>query len=336
MSMKPGDVAEEQTKLRASPFSSKDSAKDWLYYLPSGSITTWKEMKRLFLEECFPSSSTANIRKEICGVRQDNKESLHKYCEHFKRLCASCHHHQISEQLHIQYFYEGLLPTDRSMIDTASGEALMDKTSVRVKNLIASMAATSQQFDTRLDTSSKHVNEITKACGMCSVVGHSMDMCPPFLEDPIEEVNAASGFLRQLQRNYDPYSNTITQDGEIILILATGINKCEFNIPLLHAIKQVPHNAKFLKELYTIKRKQKFKGCEKVRVGENISAVIQRKLSAKCKDPGMFTILCVIGDTKFEKAMLDLRASINVMPYSIYTSLKLKPLNKIGIMIRLD
>lgn len=46
------------------------------------------------------------------------------------------------------------------MIDTASGEALMDKTSVRVKNLIASMAATSQQFDTRLDTSSKHVNEV--------------------------------------------------------------------------------------------------------------------------------------------------------------------------------
>ena len=52
--------------------------------------------------------------------------------------------------------------------------------------------------------------------------------------------------------------------------------RCEVNIPFLDAIKQVPHYAKFLKELCTIKRKQKLKGCEKVRVGENVSVVIQR------------------------------------------------------------
>ena len=44
-------------------------------------------------------------------------------------------------------------------------------------------------------------------------------------------------------------------------------HRCEVNIPLLDAIKQFPHYAKFLKELCTIKRKQKLKGCEKVRVG---------------------------------------------------------------------
>ncbi|KAG6687606.1 hypothetical protein I3842_11G080600 [Carya illinoinensis] len=33
--------------------------------------------------------------------------------------------------------------------------------------------------------------------------------------------------------------------------------------------------------------------------------------------------------------MIDLRASINVMPYSIYASLKLGPLNKIGVVILL-
>jgi len=93
--------------------------------------------------------------------------------------------------------------------------------------------------------------------------------------------------------------------------------KCEVNIPLLDAIKQIPRYAKFLKELCTIKRKQKLKGCEKVKVGENVSAVIQRKLPTKCKDPGMFTIPCMIGYTKFEKAMLDSGASINVIPYSV-------------------
>ena len=96
-SMKPTGVTEDQIKLRAFPFSLKDSAKDWLYYLPSRRIKTWNEMKRLFLEKYFSASRAANIRKEICGVRQHNEESLHKYWERFKKLCASCPHHQISE-----------------------------------------------------------------------------------------------------------------------------------------------------------------------------------------------------------------------------------------------
>ena len=108
--------------------------------------------------------------------------------------------------------------------------------------------------------------------------------------------------------------------------------RCEITIPLLDAIKQVPRYAKFLKELCIIKGKQKLKGCENVRVGENVFAVIQRKLPAKCKDLGMFTIPCIIGNTQLEKAMLDLGASINVMPCSIYVSLKLGPLNKIGVV----
>ena len=72
-----------------------------------------------------------------------------------------------------------------------------------------------------------------------------------------------------------------------------------------------------------------------MQVGENVSAVIQRKLPAKCKDPGMFTIPCTIGNTQLEKAMLDLGAYINVMPYSIYISLKLRPLDKTSVVIQL-
>ena len=72
-----------------------------------------------------------------------------------------------------------------------------------------------------------------------------------------------------------------------------------------------------------------------MRVGENVSTIIQRKLPAKCKDPSMFTIPCTIGNTQLEKAMIDLGASINVMPYSIYVSLKLGPFNKTGVVIQL-
>lgn len=144
--MKPNGVTEDQIKLRAFPFSLKDDAQDWLYYLPPGSINTWNEMKRKFLEKFFPASRAASIRKEICGITQRSGETLHEYWERFKKLCASCPHHQISEQLLIQYFYEGLLPSDRSMIDAASGGALMDKTAEAARNLIANMPSNSQQF----------------------------------------------------------------------------------------------------------------------------------------------------------------------------------------------
>ena len=92
-------------------------------------------MKRLFSEKYFPESKATVIRKEICGIRQMNGESLYEYWERFKKLCASCPHHQISEQLLLQYFYEGLAPMERNMIDAASRGALVDKTGMPLEHL---------------------------------------------------------------------------------------------------------------------------------------------------------------------------------------------------------
>ncbi|KAM1709604.1 hypothetical protein ACFXTN_000082 [Malus domestica] len=109
--------------------------------------------------------------------------------------------------------------------------------------------------------------------------------------------------------------------------------KVQVNIPLLDAIKQVPRYAKFLKELCTSRKRILTK--EVVKVGENVSAILQHKLPPKCKDLGSFTIPCVIGNTRFESAMLDLGASINVMPYSIYASMNLGELKNDGVIIQL-
>jgi len=88
-----------------------------------------------------------------------------------------------------------------------------------------------------------------------------------------------------------------------------------------------------LKELCTTKRK--LVGNEKVSVGENVSVVFQRKLPHKCKDPGVFSVPCKIGNLYFDKAMLDLDASINVMPRSIYNKLNLGELKKTVVALQL-
>ena len=120
-------------------------------------------MMRLFLERVFSASRDVAIRKNICGIRQMQEETLYEYWERFKRLCASCPHHQISEHLLIQFFYEGLIPIDRRMIDVASGGALMDKTPTAAKDLIANMAENFQQFGSKLITRTRGVGEILDA-----------------------------------------------------------------------------------------------------------------------------------------------------------------------------
>jgi len=106
-------------------------------------------MKKIFLENYFSTSRVANIRKEICGIQQSHGETLSEYWERFEQLCIQCPHHQILDQLLIQYFYEGLMPTDRSIIDAASGEVLVDKTQEAAHQLISNVAANSKQFGSR-------------------------------------------------------------------------------------------------------------------------------------------------------------------------------------------
>ncbi|KAI9081395.1 hypothetical protein K1719_036658 [Acacia pycnantha] len=55
----------------------------------------------------------------------------------------------------------------------------------------------------------------------------------------------------------------------------------------------------------------------------------------KCKDPGTFSIPCLIGNYRFDDCMLDLGASINVMPASVYRSLGLGPLRPTGVIVQL-
>ena len=106
------------------------------------------------------------------------------------------------------------------------------------------------------------------------------------------------------------------------------LRQVKVNIPLLDIIKQVPAYAMFLKDLCTIK---KGLGIEKKAfLTKQVSAIIQSKNPVKYKDPGSPTISVNIGGTCINKALIDLRASVNLLPYSVYKQLglgELKPTN---------
>ncbi|CAN6707338.1 unnamed protein product [Malus baccata var. baccata] len=547
------NVDESILKMKAFPFSLQEKAKDWLYKLAPGTVTSWESMKRAYLEKFFPTSRVILLRKRISGIQQDEGESFPTYYERFKSLVASCPQHQTKEELLLQYFYEGLLPIERQMLDASAGGALVDKTPTAAKMLIANRALNAQQYEgvgQRSMPQQHQVNEVSAitelqnqmanlttllsqvvegpkvkpvtSCGVCSMQNHNTDKCPQLIENGGWETLNAVGYGNQYQSRGDPFSNTYNPDwrdhpnfkwrdpqqgqqqsgfrqqppgfyqkplappqaqsqpaqssavqtqnkerqiqdkrvdnlekqvGQIAEFMgqfreqgrlpsSTVVNpkggfesakamhlrsgkqvgsdlkpsksrsneedelrieeeeqrpltakveptvpqvpsdpnssnsfnkgknvsssvstndfpanvpfpsrfkqtkkeeaekdiletfrKVQVNIPLLDAIKQVPRYAKFLKELCTNRRRISTK--EVVKVGENVSAILQRKLPPKCKDPGSFTIPCVIGNSRFESAMLDLDASINVMPYSIYASMNLGALKNDGVIIQL-
>ena len=121
----------------------------------------------------------------------------------------------------------------------------------------------------------------------------------------------------------------ITNQAEIWEVL----RQVKVNIPLLDMIKQVPTYAKFLKDLCTVKRGLGIE--KKAFLTEQVSAIIQSKTPVKYKDPGSPMISVNIGGTSIDKALLDLGANVNLLPYSVYKQLGLGELKPTNITISL-
>ncbi|XP_063936695.1 uncharacterized protein LOC135147371, partial [Daucus carota subsp. sativus] len=105
------------------------------------------------------------------------------------------------------------------------------------------------------------------------------------------------------------------------------------NIPLLDAIQQIPSYAKCLKELCTHKRTNHVP--KKAFLTSHISLILSNQIPVKYKDPGCPTISCVIGETFVDKAFLDLGASVNLLPYSVYQALGLGELRQTNFTLQL-
>ncbi|XP_073121929.1 uncharacterized protein [Henckelia pumila] len=84
---------------------------------------------------------------------------------------------------------------------------------------------------------------------------------------------------------------------------------------------QTPSYAKFLNEILSNKRKLEEHAM--ISLTKNWSALVQNKIPPKQKDPGIFSIPCVINDVQFHKALCDFGASIKLIPYSVFRKLSL-------------
>ncbi|XP_024028257.1 uncharacterized protein LOC112093645 [Morus notabilis] len=77
--------------------------------------------------------------------------------------------------------------------------------------------------------------------------------------------------------------------------------KLQINIPFTDALEQMPSYANFMKESLT--KKRRLADFEIVKLTEECSAILQKKLPQKAKDSGSFTIPCTIANAYFDQAL---------------------------------
>ncbi|GJW63858.1 hypothetical protein Tco_0115742 [Tanacetum coccineum] len=89
------------------------------------------------------------------------------------------------------------------------------------------------------------------------------------------------------------------------------------NLPFLEAMIHMPKGTKVLKDLLLHKEKLK-KVASSVKLCEECSAVIQRRLPKKEGDPRSFRLPCLIGPLVVKNELDDIGTSINLMPHSLF------------------
>ena len=97
--------------------------------------------------------------------------------------------------------------------------------------------------------------------------------------------------------------------------------KLEISMPFTEVVTQMPLYAKFLKDI--LSKKRKFIGEGIVNLTATCSALMKKELPEKMKDPGSFTIPCMIEGVEIQKALCDSGDSINLMPLSVAKQLSL-------------
>ncbi|CAM8924481.1 unnamed protein product [Rhodiola kirilowii] len=224
--LKPYGVELEDFKLKAFYFSLIDAANDWFLSLPSGSIQTWDQMQRKFLNKYYPAGRAMQVRRQLQDLRQGPNETMYEYVEKFNTLEQSCCNLELPEKLLVEYMLNGLRKLDRKLLDASAGGTLMRLTPAGVRRKIVEVAENArfqdesnneEEFNRTKNVSQveppsssmaeeiKQLKEMmqhvirrqpvqAKPCEFCGALDNKTDACPTLVEDDQGEVNAVGDY----------------------------------------------------------------------------------------------------------------------------------------------
>ncbi|CAM8969261.1 unnamed protein product [Rhodiola kirilowii] len=234
--LKPNRVNINDFKLKAFYFSLIDSASDWFLSLPSGSIRTWVQMQRKFLDKYCPATKTMQVRRQLQDIRQEPNETMYDYLEKFNRLERSCCTLGLPEKLSIEYLINGLTKIEKIFLDASAGGSMMNLSLNGIRNLITNVAENARfreettrqdEFlqtknvslaDTSVNSMPEEMKQLkemmiqilrrqpvsVKPCEFCGSADHKTDACPTLIEEEPAEVNAVGEYQEYNNNQQEP------------------------------------------------------------------------------------------------------------------------------------
>jgi hypothetical protein len=152
------NISDDGIRLRLFPFSLHDSATRWLNSLPPNSITTWDELVKRFMTKYYPVSLTNSMRKSIQEFKQKPTEQFPETWDRFQDLLLRCPHHGIDKSQLVQYFYNGLTSTSRTLVQSMHKGKFMALTPTEAYKFLMELGEDMQTWDSGLDTTDQVAN----------------------------------------------------------------------------------------------------------------------------------------------------------------------------------
>ncbi|GJV41216.1 retrovirus-related pol polyprotein from transposon TNT 1-94 [Tanacetum coccineum] len=119
----PGDLGND-IMLRVFPLTLAETTKRWIGRTSSGTITTWDELKQIFIRRFCPPSATFKRLGEIHNFRQEGWESLYQAWERYNDLLFKYPFHNLND-------YQTIKNLEEKVISLAHALAVREVTSVK-------------------------------------------------------------------------------------------------------------------------------------------------------------------------------------------------------------
>nr|XP_016507172.1 PREDICTED: uncharacterized protein LOC107824879 [Nicotiana tabacum] len=183
-------------------------------------------MTTKFLEKYFSAAKTGRMRKEIHNFSQGEGETVFESWERFKELLRRCPYNGMEQWMQLHYFWDGLKPSSRILLNSVVVGPLMKKTSDEIVTLLNELSEDAEQWSTdqgdrrrparvhqvkssvamqaQIAAMAKDIKQLTVAqvqnqpqvgCEICRI-GHPTHECQTFTAE--EEVKALGNFNKDI------------------------------------------------------------------------------------------------------------------------------------------
>ncbi|RVW61980.1 hypothetical protein CK203_063923 [Vitis vinifera] len=378
------------------------------------SIRSWPELQAEFLKKFFPAHRTSGLKRQISNFVAMENEKFYACWERYMEAVNACPHHGFDTWMLVSYFYEGMSPAMKQLLETMCGGDFMSKSPDEALDFLNYVAEISRSWDEPHGKDSSKVKPQNNSKGGMYTLNEDVDVQVKMatLSRRLEELEARGANEIKVVNDvpmqiaqcsyvnpvniYSPFSNTLIRGGGIIQIYLGRVDKDNFlltckllnlklhrllfqthkyaygarkrKIPFttptkskgVHEIGEKNENSAKVDEVKAIitlrggkqvdqpmpKPKENKGGEQEENVKEQEKGksdeddrpkqdeIVNEEVKKKISLISTFSKSSSIKEG--EKALLDLGASVNLLPYSVYKQLGLGELKPTSITLCLD